>query len=162
MITHERLLYLLSYDPETGVFRWNVNHHKMHAGDIAGGIGAKGYWMIGIDCVRYYAHRLAWFYMTGEWPSEKIDHKDTNRIRNVWENLRPATTSQNAVNSGLGKTNTSGFKGVSWNAKLSRWQTHIRINGRSTYLGLFDDPRAEHAAYCRAAEAAHGEFARTS
>ena len=161
-LTFERAIALLEYDCLTGIFRWRVDHNKMKAGDIAGGFGAGGYWMIGVDGGRYYGHRLAWLIMAGEWPSGKVDHKDTDRTNNVWENLRPATSSQNLMNSVIKSTNKSGFKGVSWAAHCSKWQAHIRIDGRSTYLGLYENPADAHAAYAAASREFHGEYGRVA
>ena len=108
MITQARLKELLTYDPETGYFTRNVNVKGANAGERAGTITAKGYIAIGIDRKHYLAHRLAFLYMTGEWPKELVDHKDTIKINNKWENLREATNSQNKRNVGARKTNKSG------------------------------------------------------
>ena len=80
MITQARLKELLTYDPETGYFTRNVNVKGANAGERAGTITAKGYIAIGIDRKHYLAHRLAFLYMTGEWPKELVDHKDTIKI----------------------------------------------------------------------------------
>jgi hypothetical protein len=50
--------------------------------------------------------------MTGDWPENDLDHKDTIRTSNVWTNLRPATRGQNRCNTKAGKNNTLGIKGV--------------------------------------------------
>ena len=59
----------------------------MVAGKIAGGDNGSGYIRIMIDNERISAHRLAWFYVYGTWPSKCIDHinhkKDDNRICNL-------------------------------------------------------------------------------
>jgi len=48
-ITHERLLELLSYDRDTGIWRWRANRRpRIKAGDVAGVISKKwGYRIIG-------------------------------------------------------------------------------------------------------------------
>lgn len=58
------------------------------------------------------------------------------------------------------RTNKSGYKGVSWHAGGKKWQAHVRIEGVNQYLGLFGTPEEAHAAYCAAAVAGRGEFAR--
>lgn len=162
-ITAERLRELLSYDPETGTFRWNVTRGGTgRAGSVAGCIDeTTGYRRICIDGRRYYAHRLAWFYMTGEWPVEEIDHRNTVRGDDRWENLREASHAGNRQNSGKRRTNTSGLKGVSWHAGASKWMAKIQVNGRQVYLGLFTNIDAAAAAYTTASERLHGEFGRT-
>lgn len=92
--------------------------------------------------------------------TELTDHINMNKLDNRRENLRIATHSQNGQNQGLRPDNTSGFKGVSWYKKTSKWTASIYIYGRRKYLGYFDTPELAHAAYCKAAKELHGEFAR--
>jgi len=107
----------------------------------------------------YAAHRLAWFYETGEWPSDEIDHKNRGRDDNWFENLREATRSQNVANTALRSTNTSGFKGVSFDRSRGRFLSKIKVNYRTINLGRFDAPEEAHAAYLAAAQKHFGEFA---
>lgn len=158
MITQNKLKELLSYDPETGVFRWKVRRKGSRKGGV-GTTGPRGYITITIDGVKYYAHRLAWFYETGRWPKLEIDHisgvKADNRIRN----LREATRSQNAANI---KSRRNGLKGCCFVAALRKWQVAIRTRTGRLYLGLFDTEQLAHAAYMDAATRIHGEFARAA
>jgi hypothetical protein len=156
-----RLREVLSYDPETGAFTWLVStarHRRI--GDVAGCV-KDGYRQIGIDGRRYRAHRLAWLWMTGEWPSAEIDHINGDPADNRIANLRPATSSQNKANARKRSRNTSGWKGVSWHARDRKWRAMIGVAGRQQHLGYFDCPAEAHAAYVRAAEHHFGEFART-
>ena|SRR3990167_6112314 len=158
----ERLRGLLHYDSDTGVFTWRVNRRRVKTGDIAGTVNAQGYVQICIDGRLYLAHRLAWLYVHGEWPSGDLDHWDTNRANNVIGNLRPATNSQNQANSRQRRDNTSGYKGVCWDKRCHRWVAGIYVDGRRRHLGRFDTPEAGHAAYCNAASEYFGEFARVA
>ena len=54
--------------------------------------------MIRIRGKAYYSHRLAFLYMTGEWPLEEVDHIDRNPYNDAWVNLRKATSSLNKWN----------------------------------------------------------------
>lgn len=74
MLTQERLKELLKYDPETGLFTWISRKPKVKLNTIAGYKTKRGYILIGVDRVYYFGHRLAFFYMTGQWPKEVIDH----------------------------------------------------------------------------------------
>lgn len=160
-ITVERLREVLRYNPDTGEWMWLVApNRRIRAGDVAGSVTAGGYRMISVDGHRDYAHRLAWLYMTGEWPVEDIDHRDMDHANNRWENLRVATRAQNIANSGIRSTNKSGFKGVHWSRRKKRWCAAITIRGKEKHLGYFIELGQAHVAYRRAAEEAFGEFAR--
>jgi hypothetical protein len=156
MITAERLRKLLHYDPETGVFTWRMQRGPAAAGAVAGSPHRDGYVCIGIDGRWYLAHRLAWLYMSGEWPENQIDHHDGKRSNNRIANLRPATHAQNQMNSRA--YGQSGRKGVSWNR--GRWQARIRVNRVLIHLGRFDDKEEAAAAYALHARKHFGEFAR--
>jgi len=164
-LTHERLLALLHYDPETGVWRWRITlgshgHAGSEAGYIKRGSHGPHYRYIGVNGESYLAHRLAWLYMTGSWPIGHIDHRDCDGLNNRWANLREATHSQNAGNKARFKNNTSGFKGVTFNKGCQKFQAQIHFNRKLIYLGLYDTPEAAAAAYAAAAKQQFGEFAR--
>jgi hypothetical protein len=158
---------LLSYDPETGVFTRRVDvmggHHRtqvcIKSGTRAGN-PTHGYWRIGVNGRRYYAHRLAFLYMTGEWPNGVVDHIDGNGQNNAWANLRVANQSQNVANGKLAKNNKAGFKGVYRHNQNGCYVALIHANGKKHHLGCFATPEEAHAAYMDAATKHFGEFAR--
>ena len=153
------------YDASTGLFRRTGVFHQQgraRAGDIAGAPDNKGYWRFSIKGVSYQCHRLAWLYVYGVMPDQDIDHINGNPADNRIENLRLADDSTNQANRKRPSTNTSGFKGVTWNAKSSKWQSGIKVNGKSTHLGLFSDPAEAHEAYLSAARSHFGKFARAA
>ena len=94
-LTATELRSLLSYDPETGVF---TRLTGKHSGKPAGCLSKKGAVQVYVRGRIYLAHRLAWLYVTGEWPKNQIDHKDRNPANNVLDNLREATHAQNSQN----------------------------------------------------------------
>lgn len=164
VITQERLHSLLDYETETGLFRWRVRRNKIQPGEIAGGRHPNKSWRtgchisVGVDGKSYMAHRLAWFYVHGNWPQNEIDHINGDGSDNRIANLRLATRSQNAMNTRCYRTNKSGFKGVQL---VHYWKASIFLNGREKYLGSFKTAEAAHDAYADAARKFFGEFART-
>lgn len=156
MITQSRLKELLHYEPDTGVFTWLVRtSDSVRIGDLAGGCHGNRYRRIRIDGKLYLAHRLAWLYMTGAWPDNQIDHVNGVRDDNRIANLREATNAENQQNRAKDVRNTSGFPGVSWCRRDSKWRGLIKFEGRQKYLGVFDSPADAHAAYLKAKAERH-------
>jgi hypothetical protein len=89
----------------------------------------------------------------------RVDHKNRNRLDNQRHNLRPATQSQNMGNRSKSTGKSSQFKGVSWNSRYQKWQTHIRLNGKSKNLGMYTDETQAAEAYNEAAVQKFKEFA---
>jgi hypothetical protein len=150
---------ILFYDPATGVFTWRVRvSHNTRAGDVAGYTkpGNHGYFVITVKNKVRLAHRLAWLYMTGKHPKHMIDHVDSDKTNNKWENLREATHAQNNCNSKVRAK--SGAKGVQQH--YNKWTAKITVDSRPRYLGLFETKELAAAAYAAAAKKYHGEFAR--
>jgi hypothetical protein len=138
ILTQEYLKELLSYNPLTGEFVWIAPRKRVIVGRVAGGL-LKGYVRICINKKTYWAHRLAWLYMTGKSPSKQIDHINHNRADNRFINLRECSHQENHRNRTLQKNNTSGFIGVCWNKNDKKWLASIRINGNRKNLGLFKE-----------------------
>jgi hypothetical protein len=160
-LTQACLREIYHYDPATGVFTRRVKRgRRWVVGEEAGVINALGYRTISIDGRRYNASRLAWLYMTGEWPAKLVDHEDRNKANNRWNNLRHATKSQNNGNA-VHRPNLAGLKGVAVRPR-GRFTAQISIGNRNTYLGIFTCPAAAHFAYLVAAHRHFGEFARAA
>src|SRR5579864_3559439 len=108
-LTLTRLYEVLDYRPETGLFIWKINTGKRRmAGKQAGCKMVRGYHTLSIDRIQYTAHRVAWFYMTGDWPPDDIDHINGVRTDNRFCNLRLATKRDNSFNKGPLPSNKSG------------------------------------------------------
>ncbi len=162
-MTPERLRRVLDYNPETGLFTRRCNVGKRwKIGDKAGSPHNHGYVQIAVDGRKFLAHRLAWLWMTGEWPTFQIDHIDTNRANNQWANLRQASQSQNLMNSSCHYDNSSGIKGVSWSEERQKWVAQIRIAGKNRQLGRFNSKQEAADCYNAAARLHFGEYARPS
>lgn len=100
-------------------------------------------------------HRL----IAGAGPDNIVDHRDRNGLNNRRSNLRLCDYSENICNSKLRADSTSGYKGVSWHGARGRYRANIKIRGKNTFLGYFDDPEDAHDAYVRASKRLHKEFA---
>jgi len=156
ILTQERLKELLNYDPETGVFVWVTRpSNQINIGDRVGYLHPNGYRYIGIDGKLYFAHRLAWLYMTGAFPPDQIDHINRARANNRFANLRAVTGSENQHNAKTRKDNKSGFKGVSYHAASQKWRAKIRLNNICQQLGSFFTPEEASAAYLAAQRIYH-------
>lgn len=67
------------------------------------------------------------------------DHLNRDKLDNRLENLRATTRSLNKFNVGLIATNTSGMKGVRWDASRGKWFAFITIMRKMYNLGRFDN-----------------------
>lgn len=152
-LTQEIVKELVTFFPETGKYIWNERDKKWFTDgyrDAQGNVNiwnslwagkeaftadnGEGYLCGAILGIRIKAHRLAFFYMIGEWP-EQVDHIDGNRSNNVFKNLRSVTKAQNAKNQKKHVTNTSGVSGVSWRKSSGTWVARIHDNNERYWLG---------------------------
>lgn len=152
----------LAYDPDTGIFTWRIRRGCRGAGKEAGCLRKDGYRIIGVYFTEFLAHRLAWFFVNGTWPDGEIDHINCDPSDNRIANLRLATRSQNQQNVPLTRANTSGYKGVIWDASRQLWRAEICVQYKRHYLGRFASKDEAYAAYAEACEKLHGEFARAA
>lgn len=137
-ITQEELKSVLTYDKESGLFRWKGTRSGVSGKDsVAGSIHVKGYIHITVFGVEYKAHRLAWLYETGSWPKGVLDHRDNNKQNNRFLNLRDVTNGENCCRRGPQKNNTSGVKGVS--GVPGRYRVRVGEPGKGRrHLGYFE------------------------
>ncbi|WP_272516333.1 MULTISPECIES: HNH endonuclease signature motif containing protein [unclassified Providencia] len=156
MITQSELKSLLMYDPITGVFKKKFKNGNIRS---VGWDCGNGYFRVKVKDRIYLAHRLAWLYVYGSYPSLEIDHINRNPSDNRISNLRLASSSENKRNTARNSANTSGFKGVSFHKRRNLWQATIRCNGKQIHLGYFNNPEDAYSAYCDKANFVFGEFA---
>lgn len=156
-LTQDVVRELLHYNPETGEFTWKhrPRHYcqsdKSHkwwnsrfAGKPAGTTVANplGYshQRINIFARPRDYHRVAWLWMTGEWPDGHIDHINRDATDNRWCNLRLiAGREENARNASRRKDNRSGISGVCWRKDMGKWQAYGNHNKKRYHLGFFDE-----------------------
>lgn len=176
IITHEHLLKILHYDPVTGIFTWlerPVTKEKLrtdkiwntrYASKTAGSVGNQNYFriVISVGKKKHYigSHRLAWFYITKQWPLTDIDHINMNVQDNRFSNLRLASRSQNNANSKPPRDNTSGKKGVCFDSSRGQWKAEIKKDGVRFHIGRFESFEEACDARRNKAFALFGEFAR--
>ena len=135
---------------------WKVDKGvKVKAGDRAGSLSGTGYIHVEVDLHTYMGHRLAWFYVHGEWPREHIDHINGESSDNRIANLREATRFQNHQNRKKAISNTSGYTGVTWNKQRSKWTAQISVNKQQIHLGYFAEVEDAAAARVKAKAELH-------
>ncbi len=159
MLTLTRLQHRLHYNPNTGHFTVRAIHGKT-AGSRAGCLYYfKGYRAIRVDGKIYTEHRLAFFYMTDEWPPKgmQIDHINRVRDDNRWANLRLATHADNLRNTGIRKSNTTGYRGVC-SRPSGKFSAEISQNGLRVHLGTFVTAVDASAAFLIAARERDGKY----
>lgn len=139
LLPQEKLKSLLHYDHATGVFTQLKARKGVRVGEAAGTVGNKGYIAIELDGKKYYAHRLAWLYVKGIFPSDQIDHINRIKTDNRIGNLRLANNAENHQNMPKPRNNTSGYLGVFWRKDRQKWIAQIKINDQQLYLGIFSD-----------------------
>lgn len=161
-ITAFDLHKLLTYDSDSGDFRWRVSRGGKKAGSLAGCIAPNGYRYIRVMNTMYLASRLAWLYTTGEWPKDEIDHKNVDQADDRFSNLREANRSQNNNNTRMKRNNKSGYKGVCWDSRREKWLAQIMVNRKHRFLGYFETPEEAYAVYCDVSIKERGEFLRLS
>lgn len=162
MLTLARLKELLHYDPETGLWTWLVNRTGFgaRAGDHPSHKDGNGYLQFSVDGRLYHSNRLAWFYMTGEWPPRIVDHEDLDRSNDRWRNLRLATVSQNKANGAVYANNDLGVKGVQ-EVRPGKFRARIQVLGKPKHIGYYGTAELANAAYAAEAIKHFGEFARS-
>ena len=123
----ESLRAKLFYNQSTGEFTWTNQAMPAQRGKKAGQAMLSGYYRLGFEGLDYYQHHLAWYYVTGIWPEEQIDHIDRNKGNNAFANLREATSQENTQNSKVGQV-------YRYNSK---WAAQLTHNGQLVYLGVY-------------------------
>lgn len=133
-LSYARLIELLQYNEDSGIFIRKLTKGGQKAGSIAGSLDkTTGYLKISIDGTSYRAHRLAWFYKYKVWPTDQVDHIDNNRSNNRIINLRCVDNRNNQQNS----TNNSIY---GHNISKIGDKFSVDIKGKTIgrhYLGLY-------------------------
>ena len=131
-LTQEELKKHLIYYPETGMFQ-RINGNRFdYAGEYARRVEH-----LNIKNDRYRANLLAWMYVYGEWPKNKLIHKDNNRLNNKINNLKE-----------LDEVHVSSIyvcPGV--RLRRNKYVAQIWTGLTTKHLGCFNTPEAARDAY---------------
>lgn len=153
-ITHAELIKVLNYEAKTGKFSWchgvpNYSRHK----DEVGYVDTYGRRYINIRRQSYAAHRLAWFYVTKQWPGGNVAPINGNYLDLRFENLKQVSAQEVSLTRQARANPSSGMTGVSWDKSRQKWVSYITINYKRRHLGYFDHKEDAAAAYAAALEA---------
>lgn len=165
-LTADQLKTVLVYYPASGLFFWRDRPNIRPSANsgrrdtVAGTPRKNGYIGICINGRHRSAHRLAWLYVHGRWPTEEIDHINEDRADNRIVNLREASHGQNNTRSKARTDNRSGVLGVFRCGQ--RWQAQIMHEGMKYHLGVYATIEEAKTARDKAAKYLHGAFARTA
>ena len=149
-MNQSKLLKLITYSPCTGEFLWKSREPEMFKNaracktwntryankpcGLVSGHNHNLYLYIRVLGKRYAAHRLAWLYMTGDFPKSNIDHIDGDGLNNKFENLRDVSHSENSKNMRFKKSDV----GVYLDKRTGRYKASIQVNKKYIYLGTYD------------------------
>lgn len=150
MITQKELRDVVHYDSETGIFTRIKSPRTDRVGKVIGTKHPEGYLYARINGEMVGLHRMAWLYVYGREPIDRIDHINGDPSDNRISNLRECSHSQNMQNLRAAKNiNKSGLLGVSRakNCTINPWLAQIQVNMKKIYLGCFPTPEEAHAAY---------------
>ena len=146
---------------EDGYLIWKEKRSNISEGTVAGTVANTGYVIVGIKGKKYSIHRIIWEMHNGPIPTDlQIDHIDGVRHNNKIENLRLCTQTENNQNTVKRIDNTSGYKGVRWHKKTSKWYAQISVNGCAKHIGSFNTAEAAYEAYCTTVKSLYGDFAK--
>lgn len=150
-MTQSELKELITYDPETGFIKWKSYRRKSMAkhGESDGHQHSSGYITIMVKGKSYLAHRLVWFYVTGNMPENQIDHINGVRNDNRFSNLREVTHQQNSFN--------REGKGIALDKKTGKFMAGITVNGKRIYIGYYKTEAEAKKAYIEAKKKYHGK-----
>jgi len=147
------------FEYRDGELIWRAGRGRIVAGATAGPSSEDKYRKITINHSGYYAHRLIFLMHHGYLP-KNVDHIDGDKHNNRIDNLREATIAENGWNAGISATNTSGYKGVSFNKTKRKWQVQVAKKGQRYHGGYHDTAEEANEAAIALREKLHGEYVR--
>jgi len=137
--SQERLKELFEY--KDGDLIWQTDKGPCKKGNVAGFVEGNDYCYITVDLCKYKRSRLVWAYHNG-WPKDRtivVDHINRNKSDDRIENLRLASVSLNALNTGA--------KGYTYEPGRKKYKVMLMVSGKREYLGRYDTEEEAKAAY---------------
>lgn len=148
---------IFDYDPSTGYL-----YRKLKNGTIrqVGTLVNNGYLMAVAQKQLYLVHRIIWTMVYGPIPDGLyVDHINGDPLDNRIGNMRLCEHQQNCVNKRLNKSNTTGYRGVSWVAKRGCYWARIKHDGEEVFLGSYATAEEANDVYRAVSEFLYGDFA---
>ena len=100
---------------------------------------SKGYLQFTLNRVPTKVHRLMIPFLENPNNYECVDHIDRNKQNNHVSNLRMVSPSENIRNRTKYKNKISKYKGVDFNKASQHWRARCSINGKSIWIGTFEN-----------------------
>lgn len=97
MIDATNVREIYDYDPLSGIFRWAMRPSSCVLPGAIAGYAHPEDWLIVFRRKNYSARRLAWLYMTGEWPPTEVRNRNGDVHDTRWENLELCTPQARAL-----------------------------------------------------------------
>ena len=94
-------------------------------------------------------HHFAYYYVYGNVDFEMLDHINGNKTDNRICNLRISNKYKNQWN------RFDEIKGYTWNKKKNKWQSTIKVQGKSIFLGLYETKEEARQSYLLAKSKYH-------
>lgn len=149
MLSYYDLTRQLHYDPKTGIFTWKITKQKTKKGSEAGFYApSRAYRYIRIDGKDYTCHRLAWFYMTKNWPTKNISFRNKNPLDLRFLNLIHCDRYELQAN----RRTSQHLTGAHFrkDKKIKPWHSRIYHQGKCFFLGCFATEKEAHRAHQKA------------
>ena len=155
--TREQITDHLRYVKKDGLLYWRkAPGNRAKVGDLAGSVSPYGYIVVGLLGMKLFRGHIVWFLEKRQWPTLKLDHKDTDRLNDRIANLRDVPQKWNNQNlRSAQKNNQSGLLGAYWDQARHLWFSSIKVEGRTLALGRYPTAEAAHAAYLAAKRKFH-------
>ena len=155
MLNQTRLKEVFEYNPSDGVFTRRLKQTGIAKGSISGSKSNEGYLVTSVDGKLYKCHRLAWLYITGEWPQGQIDHINGIRSDNRFENLRDVSKQSNVENQRKPQRSNKSTGVLGTFKRGTKFVARIAHNNTKIYLGTFNTLEEASAAYIAAKRVLH-------
>jgi len=120
-----------SYNPKTGHF-YNKFGYRIGTGT------KRGYVLICIKNVTYYAQILAYYHQKNRLPKKVLTFKDKNPSNLKWDNIEEVDKVVLARRNKIRSNNTSGITGVCFCKQTGKWKASLFVDSKNIFCGRFE------------------------